>query len=244
MQLQHVGHRLLHAVEVGVLVEHAVLRRPRRWCRCRRRCRRPACCRPGRPSSNAPSMRPISWSVYSTKAANTSAWCANRRFSSAESLSQSLIASGFGASFVPGGTMPSSICRARVSSRSLSQPWSNLPFQRAIHSFGHVVRRVRGARREVDEERLVGRQRLLVLDPGHRLVRHVGHEVVVRVVRQLDLGDAVVEVGRPLVGLAADEAVELVEALVGRPAVEGAGDARSPRRPSRATCRRPPCCSR
>ena len=91
-----------------------------------------------------------------------------------------------------------------------------------------MVRRVRGARREVDEERFVGRHGLLVLDPGHRLVGHVGHEVVVRVVRQFDLGDAVVEVRRPLVGLAADEAVELVEALVRRPAVEGTGDAGLP----------------
>ena len=81
-------------------------------------------------------MRPISWSVYSTKAANTSAWRANRRFSSAESLSQSLIAGGLGASFVPGGTTPIAICRASVSSRSLSQPWSNLPFHLSIQAFG------------------------------------------------------------------------------------------------------------
>ena len=121
------------------------------------------------------------------------------------------------------------IWRARVSSRILSQPWSNLPFHLAIHSFGHVVRRVGGAGGEVDEERLVGRHRLLVLHPGDGLVRHVGHEVVVRIVRQLDLGDAVVEEGRPLVGLAADEAVELVEALAGRPAVEGARTRWSPR---------------
>ncbi len=49
---------------------------------------------------------------------------------------QSLIASGFGASFVPGGTTPSWIWRARVSSRMASQPLSNLPWYFAIHSFG------------------------------------------------------------------------------------------------------------
>ncbi len=81
-------------------------------------------------------MRPISWSVYSTNAAKTSAWRANRRFSSADSLSQSLMASGLGASFVPGGTTPCWIWRASVSSRTLSQPWSNLPFHLSIQTFG------------------------------------------------------------------------------------------------------------
>ena len=52
----------------------------------------------------------------------------------------------------------------------------------------HVVRGVRGARREVDEERLVRRQRLLGARPVDRLVGHVGHEVVVRVLRQLRRG--------------------------------------------------------
>ena len=46
------------------------------------------------------------------------------------------MSSGLGASFVPGGTTPSLICRASVSSRSLSQPWSNLPLYLAIHSLG------------------------------------------------------------------------------------------------------------
>ena len=67
---------------------------------------------------------------------------------------------GLGASLVPAGTTPSLIWRASVSSRSLSQPWSNLPLYLAIHSFGHVVRSVRGAWGEVDEERLVRREGL------------------------------------------------------------------------------------
>ena len=52
-----------------------------------------------------------------------------------------------------------------------------------------------------------------------RLLRHVGHEVVVRVVGQFDLRDPVVQVRCPLVRLAAEEAVELVEALARGPAV-------------------------
>ena len=47
-----------------------------------------------------------------------------------------MIASGLAASFVPAGTTPSSIWRARVSSRIASQPESNLPLYLAIHSFG------------------------------------------------------------------------------------------------------------
>ena len=93
---------------------------------------------------------------------------------------------------------------------------------------GHVVGGVGGAGGEVDEERLVGRHGLLELQPGDGLVGHVGHEVVVRVIGEFDRGDAVEQIGCPLVGLAADEAVELVEALAGGPAVVGTGDAGFP----------------
>ena len=88
--------------------------------------------------------------------------------------------------------------------------------------------RVRGPGCEINEGRLAGRQGLLVLDPGPRLVRHVGHEVVVRILRQFDLGNPVEQERGPLVRLTADEAVEFVEALMRRPAVEGAGDADFP----------------
>ena len=57
----------------------------------------------------------------------------------------------------------------------------------------HVVRRMRRARRVVDEERLVGRHRLLRLDPVDRLVRHVHGEVVVLHLRRLDLDRPVVD---------------------------------------------------
>ncbi len=92
------------------------------------------------------------------------------------------------------------------------------------------MRRVRRARREIHEEGLVGRERLLELHPGDRLVGHVGHEVVARVVGRLDAGQAVVETGIPLVGLTAHEAVELVEARAAGPSVGRPGGADLPRR--------------
>ena len=52
------------------------------------------------------------------------------------SESQAGISAGRAVSFVPAGTTPRSICRASVSSRSLSQPWSNWPLYFAMYSFG------------------------------------------------------------------------------------------------------------
>ena len=88
---------------------------------------------------------------------------------------------------------------------------------------------MRRAGRVVDEERLVGRHRLLRLDPVDRLVGHVHGEVVVLHLRRLDLDQPVVDERIPLVGLAADEAVELVEALVRGPAIERSRHAGLPR---------------
>ncbi len=53
---------------------------------------------------------------------------------------------------------------------------------------GDVVRGVGGARGEIDEERLVGDQGLLLGDPGNRLIGHVRHQVVAlfRRLRHLD----------------------------------------------------------
>ena len=87
----------------------------------------------------------------------------------------------------------------------------------------HVVRRVAGARREIHEERLVGHQRLLLARPLDRLVRHVFGEVVAlfRGFLGLDWDRAFVDRRVPLVGLAADEAVEVLEAAAaGWPLIE------------------------
>ncbi len=91
-----------------------------------------------------------------------------------------------------------------------------------------VVGRVGGARGEVDEEGLVRRERLLRAHPGDGPVGEVRAEVVRGIGRHLDLDRAVVQQGRPLVGLAAEEAVELLEAGTGRPEVERARGARLP----------------
>ncbi len=97
----------------------------------------------------------------------------------------------------------------------------------------HVVRRVRRARREVHEERLVGHQRLLLAHPLDRLVGHVLGEVVALLGRllRLDRRRALVDGRVVLVRLAADEAVEVLEAAAaGRPGIERAHRARLPHR--------------
>ena len=97
----------------------------------------------------------------------------------------------------------------------------------------HVVRRVRRSRREVGEERLVGHQRLLLADPLDRPVGHVLGEVValLRGLVGLDRRRALVDRRVVLVGLPADEAVEVLEAAAaGRPRVERAERARLPHR--------------
>ena len=97
----------------------------------------------------------------------------------------------------------------------------------------HVVRRVAGAGREIHEERLVGHQRLLLPRPLDRLVRHVLGEVVALLGRllRLDCRRAFVDRGIPLVGFAADETVEVLEAAAaGRPLIERTHRARLPDR--------------
>ena len=94
----------------------------------------------------------------------------------------------------------------------------------------HVVRGVHRTRGEIDEEGLIRGQRLLKTDPVDGLGGHVVHEVVIGIVRGLHTVLVVVNGGRPLIGLAAQKAVELVEALVVRPAGEGPGGADLPDR--------------
>ena len=97
----------------------------------------------------------------------------------------------------------------------------------------HVVRRVGGAGREVGEEGLVGHQRLLLADPVDRPVGHVLGEVVALLGRAVGFHGhrAVVDRRRVLVRLAADEAVEVLEAAAARgPGVERAHRAGLPDR--------------
>ena len=147
--------------------------------------------------------------------------------------SQAGISSGRAVSSASGGITPSSFWRANVCSRRASQPWSNLPLYFADHSGAHVMRRVGRPGREVDEERLVRHQRLLLADPLDRPVGHVLGEVValLRGLVGLDRRRPLVDRGVVLVGLAADEAVEVLEAAAAaRPRVERAERARLPHR--------------
>ncbi len=147
--------------------------------------------------------------------------------------SQAGISAWRGVSTASGGMTPSSFWRSKVISRCLSQPWANLPLYLSIHSFGHLVRRVGGARREVHEERLVGQQRLLLACPADRLVGQILGQVVAlgRRLRRLDRGGALVQGRVPLVVLAADETVEVLEAAAaGRPCRERPGRAGLPDR--------------
>ena len=105
---------------------------------------------------------------------------------------------------------------------------------------GHGVRCVRAAGRQVDEERLVRHQRLLLLHPFDR----VGGDVIVEVVallrrlRRLDRGGALVEVRPVVVRLRADETIEVLEAAAARgPRRQRVPSGSSARPAPRGTCR-------
>ena len=74
--------------------------------------------------------------MCSAKPAKVSIWRSNSRFWSALMSSQAGISLGRGVSLASGGITPSFFCRAKVSSRSLSQPPLNWPLYLAIHSLG------------------------------------------------------------------------------------------------------------
>src|SRR5829696_4076991 len=92
---------------------------------------------------------------------------------------------------------------------------------------------MRGSRRVVHGERLVGHERLLLTYPVDRAVGHVLGEVVAFLGRTVWLHRHLVLVDRRrvLVGLPTEEAVEVLEpAAAGRPSVERAHRAGLPDR--------------
>ena len=95
-----------------------------------------------------------------------------------------------------------------------------------------VERRMRRAQSDIGEERALGRDRLLVLHPGDRVVDQVLGEVVavLREPVRLDGVAALVELRVPVVHLCGHEPVEEVEALTHRPARERARRAHFHRR--------------
>ncbi len=87
-----------------------------------------------------------------------------------------------------------------------------------------MVRGVGGARHVVDEPGLFGRDLLQLLHVADRLVGHRRFEVPAGIVLEgVDRGGVAEEVRLPLARVAADEAVEVVEAHAVRPLVERTG---------------------
>ncbi len=111
------------------------------------------------------------------------------------------------------------------------------PVEAALVAVGplerHMVRRMRGTRGEVDEERPVGGQRALLVDPTDRTICHVLREVVALLRRcvRLNRCRALPQRRVVLVRLATDEAEEILEATASRrPRVERPDRARLPHR--------------
>jgi hypothetical protein len=84
-----------------------------------------------------------------------------------------------------------------------------------------MVRSMPAAGGEVDEERLVGRVGLVLLQPADGVVGQVLGQVIARRVGRLDDVGVFHQARLPLAGFAGEEAVEILEAIAGRPFVEG-----------------------
>ena len=102
-----------------------------------------------------------------------------------------------------------------------------MPLYLSAHSLARMVRRVVGAGAEVHEERPLRRDLLGVGDHADGMVDQVLGEVIARPPRaSVGLLDELLvlhQVGVPLVGLAAQEAVVALEAAAGRPVALGGG---------------------
>lgn len=83
------------------------------------------------------------------------------------------------------------------------------------------MRRVNGTSREIHKEWLVRCHGLLSLDPLNRLIGHIICEVVILLVWRRHPSHTVIDQWIPLIGFAANEAVELVETLLCGPAIKG-----------------------
>ena len=92
-----------------------------------------------------------------------------------------------------------------------------------------LVRRMAGAERHPGQPRRLGVVGDMVGEIADRLVDEVGGQVIAgrEGARRIDRRVVAHQLGRVLVGLGIDEAVEAIEAAAERPAVERAGRARS-----------------
>ena len=123
------------------------------------------------------------------------------------------MSSGFFASLVSAGMTPSCFCLFKdpLANHIPARIEAALLFLDV--RLWNMVRRMDGSGSKIDEEGFFRRQRLLEANPFDGLRGHVIHEVIVGVVGRLDAVLVVVDGGRPLIRLAAQESVELVEAL-------------------------------
>ena len=89
-----------------------------------------------------------------------------------------------------------------------------------------LVGRMAAARHVIEEERRVGRRSVEFAHMMDGVVGEIGGEVVAGLADpRLNRGRVAIEIGRPLVGLAAEEAVKILEPQSDRPLVERAGRA-------------------
>ena len=147
--------------------------------------------------------------------------------------SQAGISAWRGVSTASAGMTPSSFWRSNVISRCLSQPWANLPLYLSIHSLGTWCGACVAPGAKYMKNGLSPHQRLLLAHPVDRLVGQILGQVIAlrRRLRRLDRRRALVQRRVPLVVLAADEAVEVLEpAATGRPGGERARRAGLPDR--------------
>ena len=175
--------------------------------------------------SRKETSRPICASVWVRKPAKTSCWRACIRRSSSGSDDHSSTHGGRGVSTVPSGTTPADTWRAKASLRQSSQPPVVAAAVGGDPFGGHVVGGVHGPEGEVEEEGLPRRRLLLVQDVADGGRGQVLAQVVtvLRAARRVDVVVVADQVGRPVVGVALEEAVVALEPHPERPAVEGAG---------------------
>ena len=91
-----------------------------------------------------------------------------------------------------------------------------------VHPFlGRVMRRVRGAGNVITEERLARIDLVQAVHPVNRIVGHGGNEIPARLALEgIDLRGVAEQVRLPLIGVTADEPVEILKAHADRPLVE------------------------
>ena len=132
---------------------------------------------------------------------------------------------GQGVNWALAGMMPSRFWLAKIVRESCSSRLEQVHVADLLDPLRcRVMRRVRSARHVIDEEWLLGRDRLDLLHVLDRLVGHGRGQVPARLALEGVDGRRIAEQVRlPLAGVTADEAIEILETHAVRPLVEGPG---------------------